>query len=207
MCIVIVMVDVKEFKIKFTDSDLRRWYEFDEILMPFKLAESLKRDIANGTKSRPTLHHFPTCLLRQHYLQKGYTVLLSEGGWDEYELFKYDENIAGLVGNAQKYELFLNLRKEFRRSGFIQGGGEPDLLVYNDREAFFIEAKRIGPEKHKDVLHHNQKIIIGLISAVLGIDTVLGAVVHESLYKNFIPQNHSWNLQFETRGLVAQDVT
>ena len=186
---------VSEKKISFSRKDYESWLRCDPCIMPEKLIISTQKDIKEGRKTKPPLHHFPANITRKYFEEKGYTALLSEMSGDEYRLFNNDLRIKNRAGKAN-YQFLLDTYRRLRESGVIkQDGGEPDLFIFNEEEYFFVEAKRIGPANMPDdQLRENQKIIISLIKLFLNIDTKIFAVVFEDRFNQYIPRKLSWNL-------------
>lgn len=188
---------ITEQVVSFRDEDYLFWLEFNPQLMPKKLIDSFKKDIREGRKTKPEYHHFAANLVRTILEKKNYTLLLSEMSGNEYKLFSQDTRINKYVKTSQ-YVSFIETYRILRKSGIIkQGGGEPDLFVCKNDEAFFVEAKRIGPGNYKDELRENQKILISLIKYFLGLETKIFAVVHEDLLKRYVPKTYSWDISIE----------
>jgi len=190
---------IVEKKISFSSKDYENWLRCDPIIMPKKLIISTQKDIKEGRKEKPPLHHFPANITRKYFENKGYTALLSEMSGDNYKLFKGDRRIEKKV-TKENYQLFIKTYDILRKDKVIkQAGGEPDLFVFNEKEAFFVEAKRIGPLNHPDdMLRENQKVIISLIKLFLNINIEIYAVVFEDLFERYVPKNYVWHLNLET---------
>jgi len=191
-------IEIQERKIKFSKRDYESWLQCDPSIMPDKLIISTKKDIKEGRKTQPPLHHLPANVAKIYFEAKGYIALLSEMSGNEYKLFRDDSRIEKKVGE-ESYQLFLRVYRLLRNNRVIkQAGGEPDLFVYNEDEFFFVEAKRIGPPNMvDDRLRENQKIIISLIKMLLNVDTEVYAVVFEDLFAQYIPKNYIWNMTLE----------
>jgi hypothetical protein len=188
-------ITMLENKIKFSKMDYKNWLRCDPLLMPRKLIISTQKDIKEGRKTRPPLHHFPANVAKKYFEKKGYNVLLSEMSGDEYRLFKGDSRIEKKIGK-EKYQLFLKIYHILRKNRVIRhAGGEPDLFIFNETDFFFVETKRMGPQNMvDDRLRENQKIIISIIKLFLDTDTKIYAVVSEELFDGYNPKQHSWDL-------------
>ena len=127
---------------------------------------------------------FPLIVVREHFRNKGYSVLASEPELPNLEGFL----LVSYPGKRRNnHPAFIQMERFFDRDIIEElntvadqqkidktgnaGGGDPDLFVFNDQETFFVEVK------HNDQLNKNQLITFPLIEKYCNTEILIARLV------------------------------